>query len=112
MQGIGRQRATCVLDLSFSICSWASRCPAFQYRGSELSKGEPSVVKVKQLYKSEFQLKDHQKPQTRGLGVLFLPTPKRMGLNSLSYRPDTGTKFPHSPVSRLWPWSVQRKRER
>lgn len=112
MQGIGRQRATCVLDLSFSICSWASRCPAFQYRGSELSKGEPSVVKVKQLCKSEFQLKDHQKPQTRGLGVLFLPTPKRMGLNSLSYSPDTGTKFPHSPVSRLWPWSVQRKRER
>lgn len=112
MQGIGRQRATCVLDLSFSICSWASRCPAFQYRGSELSKGEPSVVKVKQLYKSEFQLKGHQKPQTRGLGVLFLPTPKRMGLNSLSYSPDTGTKFPHSPVSRLWPWSVQRKRER
>lgn len=69
-------------------------------------------MKVKQLYKSEFQLKDHQKPQTRGLGVLFLPTPKRMGLNSLSYSPDTGTKFPHSPVSRLWPWSVQRKRER
>lgn len=65
-------------------------------------------MKVKQLYKSEFkkkksefQLKDHQKPQMRGVGVPFLPTPKRMGLNSLSHNPDAGTKFPHPPVSGL-----------
>lgn len=80
-----------------------------QYREGEMRKEKLSVLNVKQFYKSELQLKGHQKPQ-RNQGCPF-PPQKRMGLHSLSRSPDTGTSFHTCQSPGTGPGSVQRKRE-